>query len=331
MQKRAEFDKGEMMGRNGLLGRMAEPFMKRIIMNRWGYDEDDYAKANRLGLLQALDPGAMRYWLVAEPVCSAHCSACINEGRPLYFDPMGMLVRHRCPPGVCIHALSQLSPLIYDYYDHMMRGEDPNGMVFDHVACTDPGLEYGGLGNNLFRLRREKMPLAEYVRFMIAMALYLVKKNKKAVGECRAVREAPVSGGPEPDEFMRGLPIAAEELEAFLASPKRVKRLRSIERYRDRRIVVTVVSAEACIAGHKEGDEFLLGPLGRVLLGEGEDGICIMALTRIWWRVMLMMERMASDGDFSGKLFDLPMSCYGAGLPLGACGRIMMKVSVRKA
>jgi hypothetical protein len=57
-----------------------------------------------------------------------------------------------------------------------------------------------------------------------------------------------------------------------------------------------------------------------------------MALNKIWWRVMLILERMAaageSGGDFEGPLFDLAMSCYGAGLPLGACGEILMKVEV---
>jgi len=44
---------------------------------------------------------------------------------------------------------------------------------------------------------------------------------------------------------------------------------------------------------------------------------------------MLMIERMAEGGELESKLFDLPMNCYGAGLPLGACGEIMMKVEVR--
>lgn len=318
------------MGWKTVLHRLGEPIMRRLIINRWGYDEGDYEKASRLGLLKALDITAMGYWLVAEPVCSRHCSACHSEGRPLYFDPMGMMVKHKCPPGTCVHALSQLSPLIYDYYDHMMRGADPNEMLFDHVACTDPGLEYGGLGNNLFRLRREKMPLIEYVRFMLTMAPYLFVRNRKATGECRAVKEAPASGGPEPDEHMEELPLKAGELEAFLASPKRVKRLQAVERYKGHHMVVKVVSSEACIAGHREGDEFLIDCMGRVL-PHGDGGVCIMALTRIWWRVMLLMERMASDGSFSGGLLDLPLSCYGAGLPLGACGRIMMTVALRKA
>ena len=314
-----------------VLDKLMSPILKIIIKNRWGYTEAEYQKALELGLFDVLGMEAMSYWLVVEPVCSRHCSGCHNEGRPFYINPMGMLVKHKCPPGICIHGLSQLSPVIYDYYDHMLQGKDPNQMIFDHVTCTDTGLELGGLGDNLFRVRREKMPFLEFVRFLNTMAPYLFIKNKRARGEYRAAKEAPTSGGPEPDEFMRGLPIGEQELESFLASPKRVKRLRAIERYRDHRIVVKVVSSEACIAGHKEGDEFLLDSMGKVLPGDDGDGICIMALTKIWWRVMLMLERMADDSEFTSKLFDLPINCYGAGLPLGACGEIMMTVEVRKS
>ena len=37
-----------------------------------------------------------------------------------------------------------------------------------------------------------------------------------------------------------------------------------------------------------------------------------------------------AEGDFKSKIFDLPMNCYGAGLPLGACGEILMTVELRK-
>jgi uncharacterized repeat protein (TIGR04076 family) len=323
------------MGMMDVLNRLSAPVLKIIIKNRWGYSEEEFRKAGELGFFGALDMEAMTYWLVAEPVCSSHCSGCHNEGRPFYFNPMGMLIRHKCPPGICIHGLSQLSPLIYDYYDHMLRKEDPNQMLFDHVTCTDAGLELGGLGDNLFKLRREKMPLVEFARFMMTMAPYLFVKNRRARGECRAAKEAPVRGGPEPDGFMKGLPLDADELAAFLASPKRARRLRSIERFKDHHIVIRVISSRACIAGHEQGDEFHLDAVGRVLQSGGGEGICIMALTKIWWRVMLMLERMAAAGDdagsFESKLFDLPMNCYGAGLPLGACGEIMMVVEVRKA
>ena len=95
-----------------------------------------------------------------------------------------------------------------------------------------------------------------------------------------------------------------------------------------------VISSQACIAGHKAGDEFLIDPLGRVQPPADGQGICLMALHKIWWRVLLVLERMAAAGDtaedFRSSIFDLAMNCYGAGLPLGACGEILMKVEVRE-
>ncbi|MFN2292022.1 MAG: hypothetical protein ACK2UC_12590 [Anaerolineae bacterium] len=317
-----------------LVDRLMQPILHKIILNRWGYTEEEFHKAQGLGLFDVLDLEAMGHWVVATPVCSAHCSGCHNEGRPLYFNAMGMLIKHKCPSSICIHGLSQLSPIIYNYYDHMLQGKNPNEMVFDHVTCTDTGLEMGGLGHNLFRMTYEKMPFLEFMRFMLSMTPYVFIKNKRARGECRAVTEAPTTGGPMPSEFMVGLPLTVEELGVFLASPGRTKRLRAADKYRDHRIIVRVTSSQACIAGHKEGDEFLIDSIGRVQPPEAGRGICIMALNKIWWRVMLILERMAAAGDgeaeFESQLFDLVMSCYGAGLPLGACGEIRMKVEVRE-
>jgi uncharacterized repeat protein (TIGR04076 family) len=318
-----------------LVDKVMQPVMRRITLNRWGYTDQELSKAEGLGLFGVLDLEAMSYWIVADPVCSAHCSGCHNEGRPLYFNAMGMLIKRKCPPSICIHGLSQLSPIIYNYYDHLLQGKDPNEMVFDHVTCTDIGLEMGGLGHNLFRVTYEKMPFIEFIRFMLTMTPYIFFRNRRARGECRVVREAPKTGGPMPNEFMKGFPLDPEELEAFLASPARTKRLHAAEKFRDHRIIIKVTSSDACIAGHKVGDEFVLDSIGRVQPAADGRGICIMALSKIWWRVMLILERMAaageSGGDFEGTLFDLAMNCYGAGLPLGACGEIQMKVEVRQS
>jgi uncharacterized repeat protein (TIGR04076 family) len=319
----------------GLVDTLMKPIMRKITKNRWDYSDQELRKAEELGLFDALDLKAMRHWIVADPICSVHCSACHNEGRPFYFNAMGMLIKHKCPPGICIHGLSQLSPVIYDYYDHLLQGKNPNEMIFNHVTCTDIGLEMGGLGSNLFRVTYEKMPFLEFLRFMLTMTPYLFIRNKRARGECRAVKEARTSGGPMPNERMKELPLEPEELESFLASPGRVKRLRAAEKFRNYRIVVSVVSSNACIAGHRKGDEFLIDSMGVVLPREDGKGICIMALTKIWWRVMLMLERMAGagegKGEFKSKFFDLPINCYGAGLPLGACGEILMTVEVRES
>ncbi len=314
--------------------KLIKPSLQRIIKNLWNYTDNEFSKAEELGTFDALSFKDMGYWIVAEPVCSQHCGSCHNEGRPLYFNAMGNLIRHKCPPGICIHGLSQLSPIIYNYVDHLLQGKDPNNMIFNHASCTDIGLEAGGLGNNLFRVRYEKMPFMEFLRFILSMTPYFFLRNKRARGECRAVKEAPKTGGPAPSEFMKKLPLNPEELEAFLASPGRTKRLHAAEKFSDHRIVVKIISSNACIAGHKKGDEFLIDSIGLVQPSKNGQGICIMALNKIWWRVMLMLERMADagekGGEFKSKLFDLPMNCYGAGLPLGACGEILMTVELRK-
>ncbi len=312
------------------LDKLVKPVMQRVIMNRWNYTDTEFNKAKELGSFDAMNLKDMGYWIVADPVCSEHCAGCHNEGRPLYFNAMGNLIRHKCPPGICIHGLSQLSPIIYNYVDHLLQGKNPGDMIFNHATCTDIGLEAGGLGNNLFHVRYERMPLIEFIRFVLTMTPSLFFRNKRARGKCRAINEAPVTGGPAPSEFMKKLPLDADELEAFLASPGRVKRLYAAEKFRNHRIIVKIISSNACIAGHKKGDEFLIDSIGVVLPSEDGQGICIMALNKIWWRVMLMLERMADGGELKSKLFDLPMNCYGAGLPLGACGEILMTIEVRE-
>ena len=142
---------------------LMKPIMNRITKNRWNYTDKELSKAKEFGLLDALSLKAMGYWIVADPICSSHCSGCHNEGRPLYFNAMGMLIRHKCPSSICIHGLSQLSPIIYNYYDYLLQGKDPNDMVFKHATCTDIGLEAGGLGNNFFRVTYEKMPIMEFL------------------------------------------------------------------------------------------------------------------------------------------------------------------------
>ncbi len=317
------------------LDKVIKPVMKRIVKNRWNYTDEELGKAAESGLFDTLNLKDMGYWIVAHPVCSKHCSGGNYEGRPLYFNPMGNLIRHKCPPGICIHGLSQLSPIIYNYVDHLLQGKDPSNMIFNYTTCTDVGLKAGGLGSNLFRVSYEKMPFIEFLRFVLTMTPYLFRRNKRARGECSDVKKAPISGGPKPSEFMNKLPLESNELESFLASPGRVKRLQAAEKYRDHSIIVKVISSNACIAGHKQGDEFLIDSIGVVQPPADGRGICIMALNKIWWRVMLMLERMAgageTGGEFKGKLFDLPMNCYGAGLPLGACGEILMTIEVRKS
>jgi uncharacterized repeat protein (TIGR04076 family) len=306
--------------------------LKRFMKNRCGLTEAEMQGFE--GFFEFFNSETIKYWVKADPVCSKRCSAGHYEGRPLYFNPLGFLIKHKCPPWICAHAIAQLSPVIYSYFDFLMQGKGADRMVFKHVTCTDPGRERGGLGTAVFRITSEKMPLLERLRFVLPMVLGQCMKNKRAIGDCQAIKEAPAGGGPEPDEYMRRLPLDERSLEAFLASPERVRRLRAIERFHGHRIVVRVTSSDACIAGHKKGDEFLIDPMGKVLPLEDGNGICFMALNKIWYRVIVALERMArsveGEGEINSAWYGIPMSCFGAGLPLGPCGQIMMTLELRK-
>ena len=318
-----------------MLKKVVEKATLRLVRNRWGYTPEELEKARRTGLVDAIGIGDLAYWIKAEPVCSRHCMGENYEGKPLYFDAMGGLIKRKCPPSICVHGLSQLSPLIYSYYDHMLRGVDPNQMIFHTVACTDPGLERGGLGTCTFRVSRERMPLFQFLVHNLHLVPYFFFWNRRQRGACRAAEGGTDNGGPRATEFMRRLPMSPVELEAFLARPERERRLRAMERFRDHRIVLRVVEAVACPAGHAAGEEIFLDCAGRVLLEETGKDVCIMALHKAWFRVMLLLERMAqgvddAEPDLTGPLFQLPISCFGGAWPLGACGRILMLAEIRE-
>ncbi len=310
-------------------GRLTSIVQKKFLRNRCGLTESEMQP---LMDMEFFTSDSLKYWVKAEPVSSRRCAACHYEGRPLYFNALGLLIRRKCPPWICPHAIAQLSPVLYGLLDLPFDTKRTDRMLYKHITCTDPGMGRGGMGNVIFRLTREKMPPLERLWFLLTLLLRL--PNKRTIGEGRALKETALSGGPDPDEFMKQLPLDEGLLEPFLASPVRVTRLRAIEKFKDYRIVVRVMSSDACIAGHKEGEEFLIDPMGRILPAENGNGICLMALNKVWYRVIVALERMAGavqdEGDINSIWYHSHISCFGAGLPLGACGQIMMALELRK-
>ena len=229
--------------------------LDRIFLNRYRLEGAEKEKVMEAGLLGAVFEAVtfekLMYWIKVEPICSERCSAPHYQGEPFYLNPLGMFIKHKLPSTICTHGVSQLSPAVFQYYDYLIRDQKPEDMIFRNITCTDPGMENDGMGKVCWRLTYERMPLLEFARFMLQFLPALFFKDGKIMGDCRAVKDAPSSGGPEPDEFARSLPLDEEELEAFLASPNRVKRLRALERFRDHRIVIKVVKSRGCIAGHR--------------------------------------------------------------------------------
>jgi hypothetical protein len=137
-------------------------------------------------------------------------------------------------------------------------------------------------------------------------------------------------------EFLAEYPLTSGEREIFIQSPKRVDKILAIETYRNARIVARIVASEACIAGHREGDTIAFDSMGRLLTAVGDKPVCIRLLNRMWYRLIMILDRMADDtengvgeGDFKGEVIDVKMNCYGAPFPYGDCGQVLMDFSVQ--
>ena len=63
--------------------------------------------------------------------------------------------------------------------------------------------------------------------------------------------------------------------------------------------------------------------------------VCIRLLNRIWYRLIMILDRMADDsgdaigaGLFQGEVIEVRMNCFGAPFPYGDCGQVLMEFSV---
>jgi len=134
---------------------------------------------------------------------------------------------------------------------------------------------------------------------------------------------------------LEGYPLTEEEREVFVQSPKRVHKILGMERHKDTRIAAKIVASEACIAGHQVGDRIVFDSAGRLLVEEADKPVCVRLLNRIWYRLIMILDRMAddagdaiADGSFQGEIIEVRMNCYGAPFPYGDCGQVLMEFFV---
>lgn len=105
-------------------------------------------------------PRMMQYQTVAEVVKSEHCFAQVKVGDKLVFDPFlnpGKSTGVMCPKAL-LPVMAQIGAIWEMGAEWAESGkEDPPEIVFRNVRCLDPGLEDGGVGGVVYRIRMEKM------------------------------------------------------------------------------------------------------------------------------------------------------------------------------
>lgn len=126
-----------------------------------GLDEEAMAKLHPgLEKLYRNIPKAMQSQIVAEVVKSQACFAGVKVGDRLVFDPF--LNPEKSTGNMCPKALLPVLLEINALWETVMEWaeagkEELPEIVWRSVRCLDPGLEDGGVGGVVYRIRSEKI------------------------------------------------------------------------------------------------------------------------------------------------------------------------------
>jgi len=105
-------------------------------------------------------PKTLKYQTVAEVIKSEHCFAQVKVGDKLVFDPF--LNPQKSSGVMCPKALLPVVAQIGAIWEMAAEWADSgkealSEIVFSSIRCLDPGLEDGGIGGVVYRIRLEKI------------------------------------------------------------------------------------------------------------------------------------------------------------------------------
>ncbi len=132
-----------------------DPMIEAFVKDMLGMTEEDMAKITpekQQEYKNAMENMA-KYRIVAEVASSKYCTALLQVGQKIVLN--GVQIdkdASDCP--LCVGAISPLHGILSVYLDRCMKDRDVAGPI-EGYACTDPGMEVGGLGHVLFDVRIE--------------------------------------------------------------------------------------------------------------------------------------------------------------------------------
>lgn len=135
---------------------MLEGFKKEL-----GYTDEQMEmwKSNpkNLKILEVL-PEVEKYRIVAEVIKSEGCGAGNKVGDKFIFSGGACFLTKEPPGQVCMAGLQPLiGRLDTLVLEPLLDGKEPQGLVWDTVHCVDVGVENGGWGQILMKVRVEKI------------------------------------------------------------------------------------------------------------------------------------------------------------------------------
>lgn len=127
---------------------------------RHGLTDEEFEKNISYGFNRRLIANGselLQYKIVAECVEAVHCGAGCKVGQKFVFKALPtLLLPEESDCALCAKALGPVAELLDGLWDRILDGLDPNEGIGLYAHCLDHGIEYGGLGHVVFRVRAEK-------------------------------------------------------------------------------------------------------------------------------------------------------------------------------
>lgn len=122
-----------------------------------GYSDAELTtfKANPKFVQMMNTPAFRTHTIVAEVVSSRGCLCQHLVGQRIVLTGNGALLRDECPSIMCLGLIAQLSPVVSAVWERFAAGLDPNGILIDTIGCSDVGVECGGWGRVIAKVRVE--------------------------------------------------------------------------------------------------------------------------------------------------------------------------------
>jgi len=92
--------------------------------------------------------------IVAEVVKTKNCLF-HKVGDRIVFRVAGGMIKEESCENPCLYALGPLATLGYVIFDRVASGLDPSEIMIDSIKCMDVGVENGGVGEILMKVRVE--------------------------------------------------------------------------------------------------------------------------------------------------------------------------------
>ncbi|MFB0562410.1 MAG: hypothetical protein ACETWM_14490 [Candidatus Lokiarchaeia archaeon] len=92
--------------------------------------------------------------LVAEVVKTKNC-ACHKVGDKIVFRVAGGMIKEESCENPCLFAIGPLATLGYIIFERVASGLETSELMIDSIKCMDVGLENGGVGEILMKIRVE--------------------------------------------------------------------------------------------------------------------------------------------------------------------------------